>query len=256
VTRVSLDDDITNRQLENGAVYCGRFTPVAWPGSRDDRRVAKEPFIWTAPTRDRHLDQELFEKLDKACSQLTGLDRYIPLVIFLMVETGLRIEELCTVKWEQVSLDKRRMEVPKPRWPEEHEARTIVLSVRVRMYLEELAAALKADDRFEQSFAVIPIAPAAIRKAFDRVVYLAQVDVGEALFDALHSDAEARFREARLTKTERDIMLGSALRILAGSQADLDSIQDKLDWNFLDGRDAFPFLESRRQNDQRRVAGW
>jgi integrase len=42
---------------------------------------------------------------------LTGLDRYIPLVIFLMVETGLRIEELCTVKWEQVSLDKRRMEV-------------------------------------------------------------------------------------------------------------------------------------------------
>ena len=111
MTRVSLDDDITNRQLENGAVYCGRFTPVACPGSRDDRRVAKEPFIWTAPTRDRHLDKELFEKLDKACSQLTGLDRYIPLVIFLMVETGLRIEELCTVKWEQVSLDKRRMEV-------------------------------------------------------------------------------------------------------------------------------------------------
>ena len=236
MTRVSLDDDITNRQLENGAVYCGRFTPVVWPGSRDDWRVPNEPFIWTAPRRDRHLDEDLFEKLDEVCSQLTGLDRYVPLIIFLMVETGLRIEELCAVKWEQVSLDKRRMEVPKPRWPEEHEARTIVLSVRVRMYLEELAAALKADERFEQSSAVIPIAPAAIRKAFDHVVSLAQVELGEALFDALHSDAEARFREARLTKTERDIMLGSAFRILPGSQADLVSIQDKLDWNFLDGK--------------------
>lgn len=236
MTRVSLDDDITNRQLENGAVYCGRFTPVVWPGPRDDWRVSKEPFIWTPPRRDRHLDEDLFEKLDEACSQLIGLDRYVPLVIFLMVETGLRIEELCAVKWEQVSLDKRRMEVPKPRWPEEHEARTIVLSVRVRMYLEELAEALKADERFEQSSAVIPIAPAAIRKAFDRVVSLAQVELGEALFDALHSDAEARFREARLTKTERDIMFGSAFRILPGSQADLVSIQDKLDWNFLDGK--------------------
>ncbi|WP_316195293.1 MULTISPECIES: hypothetical protein [unclassified Bradyrhizobium] len=104
------------------------------------------------------------------------------------------------------------------------------------MYLEELAAALKADDRFEQCSAVIPIAPAAIRKAFDRVVYLAQVNLGEALFDALHSDAEARFREARLTKIERDIMLGLALRILPGSRADLVAIQEKLDWNFLDGK--------------------
>jgi hypothetical protein len=68
------------------------------------------------------------------------------------------------------------------------------------------------------------------------VVNLAQVDIGEALFDALHFDAEARFKEAGLTKTERDIMLGSALRILPGSQADLASIQDKLDWHLLDGQ--------------------
>ena len=62
------------------------------------------------------------------------------------------------------------------------------------------------------------------------------MDLREALFDALHSEAEARFKEARLTKTERDIMLGSALRILPGSQADLASIQNKLDWDFLDGK--------------------
>ncbi len=98
MTGVSLDYDISNRQLENGAIYCGRFTPVVWPSSRDNRRVPREPFIWTLPRRGRHLDEDLFEKLDKACSQLTGLDRYILLVIFLMAETGLRIEELCAVK--------------------------------------------------------------------------------------------------------------------------------------------------------------
>ena len=235
--RFSLEDDITDRQLENGVIFCGRFTLVFEPSLRDDRYIPGEDlFVWTPPERDRYLDGELFLKLDQACRQLTGLDRYIPLVIFLMVETGLRLEELCAVKWEHVSLDKRRMDVPKPRWPEEHEARTVVLSVRVRMYLEEVVAALKADDRFDPSSAVIPIAPAAIRRAFERVINLAQVDIREALFDALHSEAEARFKEARLTKTERDIMRGSALRILPGSQADLASIQNKLDWHFLDGK--------------------
>lgn len=233
---VSLEDDITDRQLENGAIYCGRFTPVFEPSLRDDRYIPEEElFVCTPPERDRYLEAALFLKLDQACRQLTGLDRYIPLVIFLMVETGLRLEELCAVKWEYVSLDKRRMDVPKPRWPEGHEARTVVLSIRVRMYLEEVVAALKADDRFDPASAVIPIAPAVICRAFERVMNLAQVDIREALFDALHSDAEARFKEAGLTKTERDIMLGSASRILPGSQADLASIQKKLDWHFLDG---------------------
>lgn len=235
--RFSLEDDITDRQLENGALYCGRYTLDFQPIFRDDRRISKKAaFDWTPPVRNRYLDDGLFLKLDEACRRLTGLDRYIPLIIFLMVETGLRIEEMCSVKWEHVSLEKRRMDVPKPRWPEEHEARTIVLSVRVRMYLEELAAALRADDRFDPSLAVIPMPPTTIRKAFERVLNLAEVEIGEALFDALHSDAEARFKEARLTKTERDIMLGSALRILPGSQGDLASIQNKLDWNFLDGK--------------------
>src|SRR5450631_1461026 len=118
VTRFSLDDDITDRQLENGALYCGRFTLDFPPSLRDDRRLPKEDlFVWTPPERNRCLDASVFPKLDKACDQLTGLDRhYVPLVIFLAVETGMRLEELCTVKWEDVFLDKRRMEVAKPRW--------------------------------------------------------------------------------------------------------------------------------------------
>jgi hypothetical protein len=45
-----------------------------------------------------------------------------------------------------------------------------------------------------------------------------------------------RFDEAGLTKAEKDVMLGSALRILPGSHYDLISIQDKLDRHLLDGR--------------------
>jgi hypothetical protein len=237
VTRVSLHTDITDRQFENGARFPDGFTPNFHPSFRDDRRMPKEDlFTWTPPERDRHLDGGLFLKLDKACGQLTGLDRYVPLIIFLMVETGLRLEELCAVKWEGVSLDKRRMDVPKPRWPEEHEARAIVLSVRVRMYLEELALALKEDGRFDPLANIIPIGASAARRALEDIVNRAEVVLGEPLFVALHSDAESRFKEARLTKTERDIMLGSALRILPGSQGDLASIQNKLDWHFLDGK--------------------
>jgi hypothetical protein len=162
--RFSLEDDITDRQLENGAIFCGRFTPVFEPSLRDERYIPEENlFVWTPPERDRYLDGGLFLKLDQV-------------------------------------------------------------------------AALKADDRFDPLSAVIPISPAAIRRAFEQVMNLARVDIREALFDALHSEAEARFKEARLTKTERDIMLGSALRILPGSQADLASIQNKLDWHFLDGK--------------------
>jgi hypothetical protein len=130
VTRISLDDDITNRQLERGAIYCGRFSLDFQPSLHDDRRIPKDDlFIWTPPGRERHLDGGVFLKLNDVCNQLTGLDRYVPLIIFLMVETGLRLEELCAVRWRDVALDKRRMEIAKLRWPKEHEARTIVLSV-------------------------------------------------------------------------------------------------------------------------------
>jgi Phage integrase family len=237
VTRISLDDDITNRQLEHGAIYCGRFSLDFQPSLHDDRRIPKDDlFIWTPPGRERHLDGGVFLKLNDVCNQLTGLDRYVPLIIFLMVETGLRLEELCAVRWRDVALDKRRMEIAKPRWPKEHEARTIVLSVRVRWYLEQVVLALKEDGRFAPLAAVIPIGVPDVRRALEDVACRAQVVLGESLFDALHLEAEARFKEAGLTKTERDVMLGSALRILPGSQADLISIQDKLDWHLLDGR--------------------
>ncbi len=246
MTRVSQHTDITDRQYENGARFPDGFTPDFHPSFLDDRRIPeKDLFIWTPPVWDRHLDGGLFVKLDQACRQLTGFDRYIPLVIFLMVETGLRIEDLCAVK-ARAKCVLRSIRLTyissklrhQPRWPEEHEARTIVLSVRVRMYLEEVVAALKADNRFDPSLAIIPIAPVGIRTAFERVVKLAEVDIGEPLSDALHSDAEARFKEAGLTKTERDIMqIGfNKNRILPGSQADLASIQNKLDWYFLDGK--------------------
>ena len=113
--RVSLQDDITDRQLENGATYCGRLTPVFERSLCDGDYIPPNDLLIPTPSgRHRHLDGSLFLKLDQACAQLIGLDRYIQLVIFLVVETGLRIEELCAVKWEDVSLDKRRMDLPKP----------------------------------------------------------------------------------------------------------------------------------------------
>ena len=106
----------------------------------------------------------------------------------------------------------------------------------MRWYLEQVALALREDDRFDPLANIIPMTPHAARRALQDVVSRAQVMLGEPLFDALQSDAKARFKEAGLTKAEQDIMLGSALRVLPGSQEDLISIQNKLDWHFLDGR--------------------
>ena len=238
MTRISLEDDITDRQLENGARYCGRFTPDFLPNLRDNRRFSREDFfVWTPPERNRYLDANVFRKLNEACRQLTGLDGYyVPLVIFLAVETGLRLEELCAVKWKDVSLDIRRMEIAKPRWSDWDETRTIVLSVRVRWYLECVALALQKDDRFDPLYLVIPMGPSAVHKALKDVANRAQIQIDGLMFDALRQEAAARFSEARLTKAEKDVMLGSALRILPGSQSELASIQDKLDWHLLDGR--------------------
>lgn len=248
VMRVSYGDNIADQQLASAALVCERYDLDFAPSVCRDRRVPEES-IWSEPEQDRHLDKGLFYKLDETCHQLTGLDRhYVPLVILLLVETGLRLDELCAVRWDDVSLRKRRMEIAKPRWPYEDEARTIVLAVRTRWYLEQVELALREDGRFDSLAPVIPMTPADVRKAFGDVVKRAQVVLGESLFDALHCDAEARFKEAGLTKTERDIMLGSAMRVLPGSQEDLTSIEHKLDRYLLCGRlyeqakDSIPIL--------------
>ena len=121
----SLAEAIEERQLENRARDAGRYTLVFPPMFRNSRRPSERE-AWSPPERKRHLDASIFLKLDEACERLTGLaGYYVPLVIFLAVETGLRLDELCALKWQDVSLSERRIEVAKPRWPEEHEARTI-----------------------------------------------------------------------------------------------------------------------------------
>lgn len=229
---------IEERQLENRARDAGRYTlvfPPMYPNARLPSE--RELFLWSPPERKRYLDANVFLRLDEACDQLSGLESYyVPLVIFLAVETGLRLEELCALKWQDVSLDKRRLEVAKPRWQQEHEARTVVLSVRARWNLECVAVALRKDDRYDPLAPVIPMTTTAVHKALRVVENHAQIKIAELFFDALHRDAEMRFDEAGLTKAEKDVMLGSALRILPGSQTDLASIQDKLDRHLLDGR--------------------
>jgi hypothetical protein len=234
----SLAEAIEERQLENRARDAGRYTFVFPPKFPNSRRPSKcEALLWSPPERKRHLDASIFLKLDEACERLTGIaGYYVPLVIFLAVETGLRLNELCALKWQDVSLSGRRMEVAKPRWPEEHEARTIVLSVRVRWNLECAALALQKDDRYDPLAPIIPMATTAVHRALREIENHAQIQIAELFFDAFHREAETRFDEAGLTKAEKNVMLGSALRILPGSQTDLVSIQHKLDRHLLDGR--------------------
>jgi integrase len=212
VPRSSYVENIEQRWLESGALYAGRYTPILQFSARDDAWIVDDNLPrWFPRERNRYLDAGIFPKLNEACCQLTGFDGYyVPLIIFLAVETGLRVQELCGLKWGDVSLDKRRMEVAKPRWPEEHEARTVVLSVRVRWYLERVALALQKDDRFDPLNPVIPMTAPAVHKALKDVANRAQVQIDGLLFDALHREAEARFDEAGLTKAEKDVMLGSA----------------------------------------------
>jgi integrase len=202
--------------------------------------------------RKRRLEPGEYERLIPACEKCLGLNRYyVPLAIHLAIDTGMRLQEIFNLEWDDIDFEKRRIEIIKSKTDHvsEYVGRTIVLPITAEVLLLHLFHALDQGripgvdrpttikpegrifpltkdgndpkDAFEQSWADV-------RKRAG----IGPDKRGEKLeFKDLRREAGSRFDEAGLTKGEHDLMMGHISKDVASIyiHASLQSIQDKLD---------------------------
>jgi integrase len=66
--------------------------------------------------RKRRLLDGEEEQLVEACGQCRGLNRrYVPLAMYLAIETGMRLQEIFNLTWHDVNREKRRIEIRRAR---------------------------------------------------------------------------------------------------------------------------------------------
>ncbi|MEY9244957.1 tyrosine-type recombinase/integrase [Bradyrhizobium elkanii] len=91
--------------------------------------------------RDRRLNEGELGKLEQACKKCHGLNRlYVPLAIYLAVETGMRMQEILNLTWGDLDFEKRRIRIRKSKT--DHitgkDGRTIVMSVMAQIFASML----------------------------------------------------------------------------------------------------------------------
>lgn len=210
--------------------------------------------------RKRRILPGELKKLEQACQHCLGLNRYyVPLAIYLAIETGMREQEIFNLTWADVDLEKRRIEIIKSKTDHvsEYAGRTIVLPFHALTMLAKLrlaqlsrlkiillrTAALKpvrtaAPDLDGRIF---PMTKHAFQQAFYDARERAKIGAdrrGERLtFHDIRREANTTFEAAGLTAGERNLMMGHADASIDATYIapSLQSIQDKLDRQALGG---------------------
>ena len=189
--------------------------------------------------RTRRLRDGELERLDLACRQCRGLNGYyVPLAIYLAVETGMRLQEMFNLVWADWDPGTRRIKIRKSKtdYRSATPGRTIVATPFVTMILAPLAIELAQKNRYALENCIFPMRKGAFQQAWSDVRKRAGVDDLE--FRDLRHEAASRFDEAGLTKPEHDLMMGHTSRDMRGLyvHADLKSIQNRLDRYFYKGK--------------------
>jgi integrase len=214
--------------------------------------------------RKRRLQEGELERLIEACEGCRGLNQqYVPLAIYLAVETGMRLQEIFNLTWLDIDPPNRRIEIRKSKTDHVSQTagRTIVMSVGARLVIARLFAraypALDADPlKFREL--IFPMTKGAFEQSWADVRRRAGITAdarGEMLeFKDLRREAGSRFDEAGLTKAEHDLMMGHADKSMASIYiaAPLKSIQDKLDRHLFNGR---TFDEAYKQAKENKAKG-
>jgi integrase len=185
--------------------------------------------------RRRALQPGELEKLLEACKDCRGLNRYyVPLAIYLAIETAMRLQEIFNLAWGDVNIQTRRIEIRKSKTDHvsDYEGRTIVLTCMAMYLLDHGEEARPAAAKL-----IFPMTKGAFEQSWADVRKRAGIEAdrrGEILeFKDLRREAGNRFEKAGLSKLEHDLMLGHADKSMRGvyisPEGPLKSIQDKLD---------------------------
>jgi integrase len=219
--------------------------------------------------RRRRLEEGELERLMKACEQCRGLNRiYVPLAIYLAIETGMRLQEIFNLHWTDLDPPKRRIVITKSKtdYASEYAGRTIVMTMNVFPLIHILTGLTVKDDPhwYDKPLwfgkCIFPMTKMAFKQTWGDVVKRAGIT--DLTFHDLRREAGSRFDEAGLTKGEHDLMMGHRGSDMTSLyiHADLKSIQDKLDRYLFEGKtfeeayeQALKNIKGRTVDEQRKL---
>ncbi len=232
--------------------------------------------------RKRRLEGDELSRIEAACKKCKGLNQlYIPLAVYLAIETGMRLQEIFNLTWKDIEFKKRRIEIRKSKtdYNSEYAGRTIVLPIVAEVFLQRILVKVMLGKtlpdmpdlpsgkivKIEPTSLVFPMTKDAFKQAWVHVLRNAGIKNDEdtedrdfnteegLTFHDLRREAGSWFDEAGLTKSEHDLMMGHKSRDMTGLYigSTLKSIQDKLDRHRLEGKtfeEAYKLALERRKD--------
>jgi integrase len=210
------------------------------------------------PGRERPLKRGELERIIEACKRSRGKNPYyMPLAIYLTIETGMRQQEVFNLLWSDIDYANRRIVIRNSKTDHlsELKGRTIVLTFNAMCYLMRLAllnfgpvdevvphkkgtAAAKAywQTICAKDEPVFPMTKGAFKQAWRDAVKI-RAGIKDLQYRDLRHEAGTWFDKAGLTGREHGVMVGHKKRTMRDRyiHAELQSIQNKLDRFVLGG---------------------
>ena len=179
-----------------------------------------------SPRRKRRLNPGEHDLLDRAAGKCRGDNMfYVALAIALAIETGMRLQEIFNLTWEDINAKARRIVIQKSKTDHttDLDGREIVMTKRASFLFWAASPNTKPKQK------VFPMSKEAFKQAWKGTVKRAGIQ--GLTFHDLRREAGSRFDEAGLTKGEHDRMMGHNTGDMASLyiHADLNRIQEKLD---------------------------
>jgi integrase len=206
--------------------------------------------------RDRELIGDELQRLIRACDSLHGSNRYyIKLAIYLAVETGMRLQEFINIRWEDVNIETRRINIRRQKRGPSNQK--IVLPVNSMNLLMQLALSLGQEkptlpgtnhlsEKKHLTGSIFlntkgePMTEEAFSSALEHVRNLSYPTVEDLVVKDFRQTANTFFIKADLSSEERQIMLRHDNKTVnsrhytgkkeqGGREVQLQKILDKLD---------------------------
>jgi integrase len=194
----------------------------------------------TGGHRDRILEDGELDRILEACKKCLGKNKlYVPLIILLAIETGLRRSEILNLKWSDIDVPNRRIHIRKSKTDKAtgNVGGIIVLPIRAYGLLLLIYRKIFMKD-FNEDQKIFPLSNRSFTKAWKAVLRRAAIE-GLHFHDCRRT-ANMNFYEAKLTNKERIVMLrhtDKSMQDVYSSRAFmLKKIEEKLDRYVLGGK--------------------
>jgi integrase len=191
----------------------------------------------TGGRRERSLEGNELDRILEACKSCHQPNNFfVPLAIYLAIDTGLRRQEIFNLTWNDIDDTNRRIMIRKSKTDKvmgNTNGTTIVLPLKAKRMLQMVSRSHYRGN----SQRIFPMTEKAFTQAWADV--LKRADITNLHFHDLRREAATRFVNAGLIEEERKLMLRHADKSMSavyiGRNHLLNKIQDKLDRHTLGG---------------------